>query len=496
MKPAVDDARADLESKMNMLRGGVAEGESLESLKVIVDQLMSCPGPDDFLIAEACLLLAQSFAYLDQEPSNCVHYAKRALGVYQLQKNTPDYPRCLYLLGYGCFRLEDYTNAVTQFEQCNSALGHLSEIGCDNDYCHSLKPEVETFLGRTKMLLLKHSQAVVHYKNFLELKENLLEPDDPELGASYLQAAQAFRGLKDTSRALDAALKALDTYSKISGPASLKAAEVRSFLCGLYCEMGKYKDSLAEADAARPILQEAGDVEEVAYLDFRIAENLQQMGKQDESIRKLEEIIKSSELTSAIHFNALLSVARACARTKKSECVAEYCVKVYDALRNEEPSSDVALSLALLALVYEEQREFYQAIDILKQVKSMLEGIGISPEKVPAFAAADIDGKLGFLSLRLGKATEALPYLQYSLSKKKTFHARELLYLHFNLGAAYIQLQRFQEAPQELNIARNHLCGNATELDASKRAIMFHNLSRLYKACRRFVLLLAQSSIL
>lgn len=485
-KPAVDGAAwADLESKMQVLRGGLAKGEVLEDLKSAVDKLLPYATPDDFPVGEACLSVAQSFACFDEEPSKIIFYAERALRAYQSHNDSSDYPRCLYLLGYAYFRLEDYPNAVLYLEQCTSALAHLAEIGCENDYCHGLKPEVQAFLGRSKMLLSKPSQALAHYRNFLELKEKLLEPEDPELGTSCLQAARGFRGLKDVEGALRAALKALDIYTKKFGPTSLEVAEVRSFLCGLYCDMGKFNESLAEADAARPILQQAGDVEEVAYLDFSTSECLQLMGRISESIAKLEEVIRSSELTSAIHFNALLTAARACARTKKNECVAEYCIKAQEVLRTREPSGDTALCLALLALVYEEQRECNQAIDILKQAKSMLDGLGVRPEDIPAFAAADIDGKIGFLLLRVGKANEALPYLQYSLSKKKTFHARELLYLHFNLGAAYIQLRRFQEAPQQLDTARKYLCGNVTGLDPTKRATMFHNLAGLYKSCRR-----------
>ncbi|KAH7288814.1 hypothetical protein KP509_31G044500 [Ceratopteris richardii] len=477
---------ADLESKMQVLRGGLAKGEALEALKSTVDQLLPFVEPDDFSVGEACLALAQSFACLDEESPKFIGYTQRALRAYESHKDSPDYPRCLYLLGYAYFRLEEYDNAVAHLEQCISALKHLTEIGSDNDYCHGLEPEVHAFLGRSKMLLSKHSEAAAHFQSFCKLKEKLLEPSDPELAASYLQAARGFRGLKDVDGASSAALKALDIYTKAFGPTSLEVAEVRSFLCGLYCDMGKYKDSLAEADTARPILQQAGDVEEVAYLDFSIAESLEQMGRHDESVAKLEEVIKSSELTSAIHFNALLTAARACARTKKNECVTTYCIKAQEALRNREPSGDTALCLALLALVYEEQRECSKAIDILKQAKSMLEGLGISPEEIPAFAAADIDGKIGFLLLRVGKANDALPYLQNSLSKKKTFHSRELLYLHFNLGAAYIQLRRFQEAPQQLDIARKYLCGTSIGLDASKRATMFHNLASLYKSCRRY----------
>ncbi|MCO5558538.1 hypothetical protein L7F22_012123 [Adiantum nelumboides] len=489
MKPVVDGAAwADLESKMQVLRGGLAKGEVLEDLKSAVDKLLPCAAPDDFLVCEACLSVAQSFACFDEEPPKILSYAQRALRGYEVHRDVPDYPRCLYLLGYAYFRMEDYPTAVAYLEQCTSALSHLAEIGRENDYCHGLKPEVQAFLGRSKMLLSQHSQAITHYRNFLVLKEKLLEPGDPDLGLSYLQAARGFRGLKDVEGALSAALKALENYTKKFGPDSLEVAEVRSFLCGLYSDMGKYKESLAEADAARPILQQVENVEEVAYLDFSIAECLQLMGRHTESIAKLEEVIRTSELTSAIHFNALLTAARACARTQKNECVAEYCIKAQDVLRNREPSGDSALCLALLALVYEEQRECNQAIDILKQAKSMLDGLGVRPEDIPAFAAADIDGKIGFLLLRVGKANEALPYLQYSLSKKKNFHARELLYLHFNLGAAYIQLRRFQEAPQQLDTARRYLCGNTSGLDPSKRATMFHNLAALYKSCRRCVL--------
>ncbi|KAI5058873.1 hypothetical protein GOP47_0027043 [Adiantum capillus-veneris] len=486
MKPVADDAAwADLGSKMQVLRGGIAKGEALEDLKSAVDRLLPFAAQDDYLVCEACLHVAQSFAYFDEEPPKILLYAQRALRAYESHRDIPDYPRCLYLLGYAYFRLEDYPTAVSYFEHCTSALAHLAEIGGENDYCNGLKPEVQAFLGRSKMLLSQHSQAITHYRNFLELKEKILEPDDPDLGTSYLQAARGFRGLKDVEGALSAALKALDMYTKKFGPDSLEVAEVRSFLCGLYCDMGKYKESLAEADAARPILHQAEDVEEVAYLDFSIAECLQLMGRHPESLAKLEEVIKTSELTTAIHFNALLTAARACARTKKNDCVSEYCVKAQEAIRSREPSADAALSLALLALVYEEQRECNHAIDILKQAKSMLDGLGIRPEDVPAFAAADIDGKIGFLLLRVGKANEALPYLQYSLSKKKTFHARELLYLHFNLGAAYIQLRRFQEAPQQLDTARRYLSGNISGLDSTKRATMYHNLAALYKSCRR-----------
>lgn len=475
----------DLESKMQVIRGGIAKGEALEALKSSVDYLLPTAAPDNFQIGEACLALAQSYACSDEDPKKFLDYAKRALQVYESLKESSDLARSLYLLGYAYFKMEEYQKAVVHFEDCSSLLTYLTEIGCDNEYCDGLKPEVQAFLGRSKMLLLRSSEAIIHYRNFVHLKEKYLEPGHPELGTCYLQAARGFRGLKDMDMAMCISSKSLEIFTKCFGPNSLQVGEVRSLLAGLHCDLGRYEDSLTECQTARPILEQNGDLEEVAYVDFTIAEALTQLGRHPEAISKLEEVIKGTELTSAVHFNALLTAARACASTKRNECVADYCTKALNVLQQQEASADTALSLALLALVYEEQKEYMQALSVLRNAKGILDKLGLRSQDVPAFAAADIDGKLGFLLLRVRRANEAIPYLENTLLKDRKIHDRELLYVQFNLGAAYLQVRRFQDAIQQIDSARMILSGGFTGLDASKRATMFRNIASLYKSCRR-----------
>lgn len=475
----------DLESKMQGIRGGIAKGEALDALKSAVDNLLPSAPLKKFQIGEACLALAQSYACSDEEPKKFFDYAKRASEVYESLGESSDRARSLYLLGYTYFKMEDYQKALVHLEECSSLVTYLTEIGPDNEYCVGIKPEVQAFLGRSKMLLSRSNEAIIHYRNFVNLKEKYLEPEHPDLGTSYVQAARGFRGLKDLDMAMSISTKALENHTKCFGPNSSQVGEIRSLIAGLYCDLGRYEDSLTECQTARPILEQHGDLEEVAYVDFTTADALTQLGRQDDAISKLEEVIRGTELTSAVHFNALLTAARSCPPEKKNECVADYCTKVFNELQEREPSADGALSLALLALVYEEQREFTQALSVLRNARGVLDKLGLRTQDVPAFAAADIDGKLGFLLLRVGRANEAIPCLENTLSKDRKIHDRELLYVQFNLGAAYLQVRRFQDAIRQIDSAKMILSGGYTGLDASKRAAMYRNIAGLYKSCRR-----------
>lgn len=469
---------------MQVLRGGIARGLAVEELKASVDQLDRFAAPDDLRFGEACLMISQSYASADENPIEFLGYAQRALKAYEIRKCSSEYAQCLYLLGYACFKLEKYQSAVLHLEKCSVILKEMPTT-TRNEYCVGLEPEVQAFLGQAKMILAKPLEALSHYQNFIDLRETLLEAGHPELGSSYMQAAHAFRGAKDLDTAMHLSSKALELYKDCHGPSSPEVAEARSLMSALYCDLGNYRDSLLESEAARPILEDIGHREEVAYLHLSSAECLMHLGRYSESVTRLEEVITDKGLTSTLHFNDLLMAARAFAALGKKDCLLERCKMALDVLERLDASTERATNLALLALFYEEQGEFKQAAKVLIKAKEILQELGQSLEHPPAFVEADLEGKIGFLLLRIKEASDAIPFLKNSLLNKTRTEAKDVLYTRFYLGTAYLQAQNFQEALQHFEGAKSLLSETVKEVDVSMAIALNDNLASLYNSCGR-----------
>lgn len=474
-----------LEAQMQVIRGGTAKGLALEELKASVDQLDPFAAPDDLRFGEACLGIAQSYASADEEPTEFLHYAQRALKAYVSHKGSSEHARCLYLLGYTYFKMEKYQSAIMHLEECSVILKEMPETIRD-EYCDGLEPEVQALMGQAKMILAKPLEALTHYQNLIDLKEKSLEAGHPELGPAYMQAAHAFRGAKDLDAAMRFSCKALEVYKDCYGASSPEVAEAKSLMSALYCDLGKYTDSLLEYEAARPILEQIGHMEEVAYLDLSSAESLIHLERYTEAVARLEDVIQDTELTSAFHFNALIMAARAYAALEKKDCILDCCKKALDVLERQEASTETATDLALLALFYEEQKEFKQAAMVLMKAKKVLQELGQSLEHPPAFVVADLEGKIGFLLLRINEVTEAIPFLENSLLHKESTDAQDVLRAQFYLGAAYLQAKKLQEALQQFEGAKRLLSESVEEVDASMIIALHDNLASLYRSCGRF----------
>ena len=135
-------------------------------------------------------------------------------------------------------------------------------------------------------------------------------------------------------------------------------------------------------------------------------------------------------------------------------------------LEGNELSFETAKTLVRLSIVYEQLQNYDQAMAIIKKA---LEIFGQHGDDVEASSVlADVEGHLGYLYLWNGKPSEALPYLERSVARKKDIDGKECiatLSVWNYLGVAYAHVHRLDEALSAFKSAKSLIWNGCRDFD-------------------------------
>lgn len=446
-----------LTSQMQDLQGGLAKGKALEALKGLVDLLEPIAEPTDLRLGLACVRVAQSLAAAGEEASKYLSYAQRALKCLETLQGSWEHALCLFILGSAYVELEKFDIAVSQLEQCVSVLQQRKGTMRDDRY-FSILLSVHHVLGQVENLQGNYDKSLLHYEHALRVGKKAFKEGSPKLATLYYQAGMVCRQREDPKVALCFAEKALEGFMTCYGPSSLQVGKVRALTSGIHCDLQKYEEALSDYKEAKPILEYLKETEELARMNLDIAKLLLNENKYEDALPLLEEVIKSTDVTSKFHVNALISAANASSELKL-EVAADYCQKAMKALGHQETSRITAYNLTQLGLIVEKRAEFERAAALFQRALKMIDECSV---RMPCSALPEdktgelqlfdkvglmqLEDKIGMLLLQAGRVRKAIPYFESSLKDAESGNGIQLFNAHLKLGKAYSLLNQKLEA--------------------------------------------------
>eukprot|EP00250_Pteridium_aquilinum_P020121 c24710_g1_i1 orf=371-2488(-) len=464
--------------------------KGLEALEALLAQVDESAVPDDqHRIGVACYKLAQLYSSC-KEPGKVVSYAQRGFKIFKsLGSSRAKHAacRCLYAIASAYYSMGEFEKALVQSEQLELILQKLEKSSTKEDATF-LRCAVQTLLIKSKMSAGRHQETLPHFRKYVELKEKLVEPGNPDLGAAYIQAAEAFLKASYPADAIGFGVKALQIHMNYFGSSSYQVAYVRRLLSEAYYELGHFEDCLSEYDRARPILETLGDnsVENMAPFIMRSALSLIELRRYQKAILRLEEIIRNTSKACDSHALALATLTNVYASLNMDKEFSACCKMALDVLENDQKASiSSGQSVCLLASSHKEQKHYEQAIVLYKKA------LGIfcqCLESEAALKAADTEGEIGIALLRLGKFSQAAPYLKnYALKNKNISGSdnKRLLAVHNRLGGEYLQVGRQSEALEQLETAKLLLSRDPTGINEAIIIALNQNLATVYKVLGR-----------
>lgn len=486
------DALQAFEALLNQIQAsrndaGITDLEGLEALLAQVES-SGVPG-DQHRIGVACYKLAQLFNSCEK-PAKVLSYAQRGFNVLKsLEAPSAKHAacRCLYAIASAYYGIRDFEKALAQAEHLDLILQQLEKRFPEEDVTF-LKYAVQTFLIKCKMSVGRQEETLPHFRKYIELKEKLVEPGDSELGAAYIQAAEAFQEANYPAEAIGLGFKALHIHTKKFGPSSYQVAYVRRLLSEAYYDLGHFEDSLSEYDKARPILEalEDNSLEVMAPFILKSALSLIELEKYDKATARLKEIIGNTSKACDSHALALATLAKVYALLSLDKEFFVCCKKALDVLENHQKVSIfTGQNIFLLASSLGNKKHYEQAILLYKKA---LQIFNQCPGSEAALKAADTEGEIGIALLRLGHFPQAAPYVKSYALKSKIIDGsdnKRSLAVHNRLGAEYLQVGRFSEALEQLETARLLLSKDLTGVNEAIMIALNQNLATAYNVLGR-----------
>ncbi|KAI5079051.1 hypothetical protein GOP47_0006722 [Adiantum capillus-veneris] len=454
--------------------------ESVQSLEDLVKELETSVPEGDPKIGALCLRLAQLCILKDEDPEKILLYGQRAMKILGTPEISLECATCLETIGFAHCKKGEFEKSVSYLERAAFILDKLKAT-LQEEEMGSLQFAVQALLGQANMSLGREEEALVNFQDALSVNEKVLDASDPNLGKSYHQIAQAFMRVQDLHKALALCLKAVPIYTKSYGPTSLQVAELRKLLSVIYYGLDEFENVLSEHEIVRPIFEGHGKSVEVASLDLAAGEALLCLDRYTKAISKLKDVIKQTAPVSHCHGQALVLLAKAYAYSKKVKGAKTHSKKALEVLRNKESSLEVGASSVELALVFRQLDETEQA---LSTFKTSLEIYKKYPSEQAAIAF--IEGQIGLIYLSTGRTLEALPYLETCLASNAVgLKEKELLDVYNQLGGAYIQLGKLDQALAKFEAGR--IIAEQSNFDKDPALIsLYHSLASLYRTLGRF----------
>ena len=144
------------------------------------------------------------------------------------------------------FEYERFLRKYSFYKESKSVILRLLDL-CKNTYGeeHSQTATAYSALGMTQRRLGENKDVLDYYNKALEIRERILDKNDPELANSYTNIGTFYMmEMKDYPKAMDYLMKGLAIREKIFGPENASTVNSYSTIGLLYRKMGDYAKSL------------------------------------------------------------------------------------------------------------------------------------------------------------------------------------------------------------------------------------------------------------
>lgn len=160
---------------------------TIDELKRAFKAMESALDDDDKRLGLACLRMGQEFESAGKDPETVLAYAKRALRIFETDaKDSVMIAMGLHLMGTVHYSLKKFDESLGYLNRANKILEKLEKEGTQ----FQTKPiafAVQLLLGDAKTAMGRREEALINYTRSLALKEEVLEPDHPQLAVSCRQ---------------------------------------------------------------------------------------------------------------------------------------------------------------------------------------------------------------------------------------------------------------------------------------------------------------------
>ncbi|KAI5078414.1 hypothetical protein GOP47_0006085 [Adiantum capillus-veneris] len=482
-----------------LCESSLSDREALHALEASVLEIKECDDPEGLLAGAAYLKLATVYG-TSHSPDimKGLLYAKKAVNAYVPRGPTLKLATSYYILALIYITMGDCQGALVQLEESECVMRRMKVTPCDkycvalkhdvqtvmgeacDQFCNEVKFEVQSLLGVAKLRLGRHDEAAAHINKSVKFKQKLLQAGSSALGMFYVDTAEDLKLVNDHKTAALLCRRAVKILSKCYGCNSVGEAKARSLLSNIYYDLGKFEESLAQSKSARRIWKHLGKVEELICSSLNAERSLVCLHMWNEAISMLEEVIEATEPGNKSQGIALILAARVCVLSNNDDSATRYFRRALEALEHQGPCVQMAGTLLLLSVAYEDRKEFQQAAVVCEKAKEVFDQC---PGSEAVTTAAEVEGKVGCLLVHAGRHEAAILPLENSISKLKHVLGKDLLYAHFYLGLAYPQVQKYQEALEQFEAAKR--LSNCIEVGIPMQVAIYSNLAATYSAvCR------------
>lgn len=329
------------------------------------------------------------------------------------------------------------------------------DSGCEFD----VKPvshAVQLLLANTKTAMGRREEALVNLRRCLDIKVSILEPNSRELGIAYCDLAEAYSTILNFKEALPLCLKALEIHTSHLGQNSVEVAHDRRLLGVIYTGLEEHQKALEQNQLSQKIMKSWGmGGSDLLHAEINAASIHIALGKYDEAINVLKEVVQQTDKESEIRALVFISMAKAlCNQEKFSD--AKRCLEVSRSILEKKEivsPEKVAEAYMEMATLYESLNDLETSISLLKRTLAMV-------EKIPQeqHIEGNVSAKIGWLLLLTGRVVQAIPYLESAAERmKESFGPKHfgVGYVYNNLGAAYTEIDRPQSAAQMFAMAKD-----------------------------------------
>lgn len=414
-------------------------------------------GEYDKKLGLACLKVGQHLDSIGfEEDEKILGFAQRALAILDRDDDgSISVVMALHLMGSATYNLKKYNDSLGYLNRASRLLRKLEDEVAGDFNLLPVSHAVQLQLANTKTAMGRREEALDNLRKCLEMKEVILEPNSRELGVANRDLAEAYVAVLNFKEALPLCQRALEIHRDELGENSVEVAHDRRLLGVIYTGLEEHQKALEQNELSRTVLRRWGMDSELLHAEIDAANIQIAMGKFDEAIASLRDVIRQTDSDSETRAAVFVSMAKALCNQEKfgdsKRCLQVSC----GILEKKELVSPVkvAEAYAEISMLYETMNEFEAAISLLKKTVSILEK---HPQEQHAEGSAS--ARIGWLLLLTGKVPQALPYLEDAAERlKESFGPKHfgVGYIYNNLGAAYMELDRPQSAAQMFALAKD-----------------------------------------
>ena len=339
--------------------------DSIDELLSVLLGLEEYFPDEDPRICCTCLRLAELCYHKGENPEKILDYARKGYHNFNASTEPIKSTKCLLMMGIGHYRMGDLKEAMLPLGKAAMMLESIAVPLDKEQEIATLQYSIHVILGQVKISLGWLHEAMLEFKKGLNSIDKVLSPHDPRLGTYYMQVAEAYIQAKNHEEALSLCLKAFPIYTSVYGSISSEVADLRSLMLQIHNELNNYENVVSECEEVVYILKDLGRDEEVLGLTLESMQAFFHLGRFKEAMVKLKDIIGKTKNEDYIHVEALILLARAYAALKDEKTCADCCIKAFNILEGNEQSVESAKSLVRLSIVYEQLKNYDQAMLVI-----------------------------------------------------------------------------------------------------------------------------------